>query len=450
MSESPRILFISVFHPEIFRGGAQQAAYELFLGAREAGLDATFLASVEPGQAPALFKPGAIFTGFDGRPNEYLFLSDSYDHAWHRNLNIRALRWFEEFLLDLKPDIVHFHHFMTIGLDLFLVARRVLPDAKLVLTLHEFLGICMANGHMVRKNEKALCTKASPVRCHQCFPDLTPESFQLREDWVKHAYSVFDAFITPTEFVRRRYIEWGLAPEKVHTVTNAQADYSLRDYRVKIPASAAPRVPNRFGFFGQLVDVKGLGVVFDALDHYARTYEEPLQLHINGANLGHATEKFQARFKSFLENAKALEPVVQVEYHGAYSMSDLPARMGRVDWVLVPSIWWEIFGLVVSEAFMFRRPPICSNIGGMAERLRHDEDGLLFEAGDPISLAETLHRCVTEEGLQARLAANSPGVPAVSEVVRSHCEVYGIGGTAPAFAPAAKGRNRKLAATASA
>jgi glycosyltransferase involved in cell wall biosynthesis len=114
----------------------------------------------------------------------------------------------------------------------------------------------------------------------------------------------------------------------------------------------------------------------------------------------------------------------------------------------VPSIWWEIFGLVVSEAFMFRRPPICSNIGGMAERLRHDEDGLLFEAGDPISLAETLHRCVTEEGLQARLAANSPGVPAVSEVVRSHCEVYGIGGTAPALA--AKGRNRKLAATASA
>ncbi|MBV1797735.1 glycosyltransferase [Siccirubricoccus sp. G192] len=292
MSESPRILFISVFHPEIFRGGAQQAAYELFLGAREAGLDATFLASVEPGQAPALFKPGAIFTGFDGRPNEYLFLSDSYDHAWHRNLNIRALRWFEEFLLDLKPDIVHFHHFMTIGLDLFLVARRVLPKAKLVLTLHEFLGICMANGHMVRKNEKALCTKASPVRCHQCFPDLTPESFQLREDWVKHAYSVFDAFITPTEFVRRRYIEWGLAPEKVHTVTNAQADYSLRDYRVKIPASTAPRVPNRFGFFGQLVDVKGLGVVFDALDHYARTYEEPVQLHINGANLGHATEKF--------------------------------------------------------------------------------------------------------------------------------------------------------------
>jgi len=436
MSRPPRILYLSVYHPELVRGGAQQAAYELFLGARAAGLDATFVASVEPRQAPALFKPGAIFTGFDGRPNEYLFLSDSYEHEWHRNTNIRALRWFAEFLADLRPDVVHFLHFMTMGLDLFLLARRVLPEAKLVLTLHEFLGICKADGHMVRRNERALCLKASPVRCHQCFPSHTPELFQLREDWVKHAYGAFDAFITPTEFVRRRYIEWGLPAERVHTVTNAQADYSRQDYRVRIPAAegGAARPPNRFGFFGQLVDDKGLTVVFDALEHYARTYQEPLRLDINGANLQFASERFQARFKEFLEAATALEPTVQVEFLGSYSMPDLPARMGRVDWVLVPSTWWEIFGLVVSEAFMFRRPPVCSNIGGMAERVEHDRNGLLFETGDPIHLAETLHRCVTESGLHARLAGQSPGVPPVEEVVRSHCAVYGIAETLPAAA----------------
>lgn len=426
MAESPRILFVSVFHPELVRGGAQQAAYELFLGARRAGLDATFFASCEPSIAPALFKPGAIVTGFDGRPGEYLFLSDSFEHGWYRNLNPRALSWFAEFLRDLKPDVVHFHHFMTLGLDLFLLARRVLPQARLVLTLHEFLGICKADGQMVRRSDRTLCQRASPVRCHQCFPDISPEMFQLREDWVKHAFSVFDAFIAPTDFVRRRYVEWGLPAERLHVVTNAQQDYARQDARVPFARPAADGTPNRFAFFGQLVDNKGLGVVFDALEIYARTHDEPIALDISGANLRYASEGFRARFDAFLAAAPTLAPKVKVDWLGSYSMADLPARMSRTDWVIVPSVWWEIFALVVSEAWMFGKPPIVSNIGGIGERVRHEVDGLLFDVGDAASLARTLHRCVTEKGLHARLAAACPGVPPVEEVVRAHCAVYGI------------------------
>jgi len=421
-----RVLFFSVFHPELVRGGAQQAAYELFLGAKAAGWDAIFLASVEPNIDQALFKPGAIFTGFDNRPDEFLFLSDSFEHNWYRNLNIRALRWFEEFLRDRRPDVIHFHHFMTIGLDLFLVARRVLPDARIILTLHEFLGICKADGHMVRRNEAALCRRASAVRCHQCFPAITPETFSLREAWVKHAFGAIDAFVTPTEFIRTRYIEWGLPAERIHAIANAQADYAAGQ-----PPAATIATPHRFGFFGQLIDAKGLGVVFDALEHYARTWTTPIRLEINGANLHYASEAFRTRFEGFLADAKAMEPVVTTAFNGSYAMADLPARMGRVDWVLVPSIWWEAFGLVVSEAFMFRRPPIATNLGGLAERIEHDRTGLLFEAGDPIALAETLHRCVSEAGLHARLAAASPGVAAVADVLAQHAAVYKVGTLSP-------------------
>lgn len=424
MTERPSILFVSVYHPELVRGGAQQAAYELFLGAREAGLEATFLASIEQKTAPALFKPGAVVTGFDGRPGEFLFLSDAFEHAWYRNTSIRALTWFAEFLRDLQPDVIHFHHFMTLGLDLFLVARRTLPHARIVLTLHEFLAICRADGHMVRRNERALCTHASPVRCHQCFPEVTPESFRLREDWVRHAFSAVDTFVAPTDFVRRRYLAWGLDPARVHVVTNAQADYARRDYRVPIPTPTPAAAPNRFAFFGQLVDDKGLAVVFDALALYAAQHEAPIRFDINGANLHFGSDAFQARFHEFLAGAKALEPVVTVSFLGGYGMPDLPQRMGRTDWVVVPSTWWEIFGLVVSEAFMFAKPPICSNIGGMGERIAHDGNGLLFQVGDAADLCATLHRCATEPGLHARLAAASPGVPPVGDVVDAHLRVY--------------------------
>jgi glycosyltransferase involved in cell wall biosynthesis len=426
-SRSPKILFFSVFHPELVPGGAQQAAYELFRGAREAGLDVTLLASCEPTIAPALFKPGAVITGFDGRPSEYLFLSDSFEHNWYRNLNARAISWFAEFLRDQRPDIIHFHHFMTIGLDLFIVARRVLPEAKLVLSLHEFLAICRASGHMVRRKDKTLCDRASPVRCHQCFPDVMPEMFQLRDDWVRHAFSVIDEFIAPTEFVRRRYIAWGMPAEKVHTVTNAQKDYCRNEFRVPIPTEERQvRIPNRFGFFGQLVDVKGLGVVFDALEEYNCTYAAPITLDINGTNLQFASDAFRERFSAFIAEAREMRPKIRVEYLGGYSMSDLPSRMARIDWTIIPSTWWEVFGLVLSEAWMFRRPPLVSNIGGIGERVRHDVDGLLFDVGDHVRLAATMHRCVTEPGLHARLAAESPGTPSVRDVVQAHCAVYGI------------------------
>ncbi len=140
---------------------------------------------------------------------------------------------------------------------------------------------------------------------------------------MRHALSVFDAFIAPTDFVRRRYIEWGLPAEKVHTVTNAQQDYSRQDFRVSFARPQAAATTNRFAFFGQLIDNKGLGVVFDALDVYAEMYDEPITLDISGANLRYASDKFRARFDGFLADAQRLETKVKVRYLGSYSMADL-------------------------------------------------------------------------------------------------------------------------------
>ena len=68
----PKILLISLFHPELMRGGAQQICYELFEGLKQRGdCDVTLLASVDASY-PALFKAGACITGFDGRESEFL------------------------------------------------------------------------------------------------------------------------------------------------------------------------------------------------------------------------------------------------------------------------------------------------------------------------------------------------------------------------------------------
>jgi hypothetical protein len=74
-----RVLLISLFHPELVRGGAQQVAYELFQELRRRDdIECFLLASLDENY-PSLFKSGARITGFDGRPDEYLFLSREYD-----------------------------------------------------------------------------------------------------------------------------------------------------------------------------------------------------------------------------------------------------------------------------------------------------------------------------------------------------------------------------------
>ena len=78
--------------------------------------------------------------------------------------------------------------------------------------------------------------------------------------------------------------------------------------------------------------------------------------------------------------------------------------MAGVDWVVAPSTWWEVFGLVVSEAWALGRPVIVSAIAGLAERVRADVDGLTFPPGDAEALADVLARACGDAGLWSRLA----------------------------------------------
>jgi glycosyltransferase involved in cell wall biosynthesis len=86
-----------------------------------------------------------------------------------------------------------------------------------------------------------------------------------------------------------------------------------------------------------------------------------------------------------------------------------------VDWVVVSSRWWENSPLVIQEAFMQRRPVICSGIGGMAEKVTHELNGLHFNVGDPDSLAAAIERAASEPGLWERLREGVPDILTVED-----------------------------------
>jgi MoaA/NifB/PqqE/SkfB family radical SAM enzyme len=76
-----------------------------------------------------------------------------------------------------------------------------------------------------------------------------------------------------------------------------------------------------------------------------------------------------------------------------------------VDAIVVPSIWVENSPLVIHEALQARVPVITADVGGMAELVEHEVNGLLFEFRDAASLARQMGRIASEPSMAAQLGA---------------------------------------------
>ena len=420
MSGPKKVLLISLGHPELVLGGSPVVCQELFDELRTRNdIECTMLAAVDR-EAGDVHQPRAGITGFDGRDDVYLLHQTDYDHWLQRNNEPVLVEKFIALLRAIEPDVVHFHHFLSVGLDLIGTVRRVLPACRILLTFHEFTAICAADGHMVRRTDRSLCDRASPVRCHQCLPDRQPEEFQIRKMWIERHLSDVDHFTCPTRFMIEPYVTWGIPRERISLVTNGQRSLLLRPM---LPAPPGPR--DRFGFFGLLHDDKGVTVLLRAVSLLREAGFTRFHIDINGGGIQHALPPVRREIEAFEEAERQLPPAERiVAFNGAYSLDQIHSRMARVDWTVVPSVWWEIFGLVISEAWMFGRPVICSNVGGMAERVAHEVDGLHFEMGDPASLAATIRRACTEDGLWERLHAAVPTPPSRAEMADGFLTVY--------------------------
>src|SRR5262249_2505980 len=153
---------------------------------------------------------------------------------------------FSRLVRDVAPDVVHFHHVLGLGVETIFQVRRLLPNAPIVLTFHEYLSICFNHGQMVKTTKNRLCHEASPADCHGCFPDVAPGEFFKRESFLKTHLALADAFVSPSQFLVDRYVRWGLPAEKFHVLENG-----IDTATVAPPRTVAPGARRaRFGFFG--------------------------------------------------------------------------------------------------------------------------------------------------------------------------------------------------------
>ncbi len=402
-----RVVYVSYLHPTIAPGGAQQVAYELFRASLAEGHEAFLICALETSHEAAYGKPGAPIVPMHGEDRQYFFFPQFYDFVHLSVGDWRSLKFFRELIERLKPDVVHFHHYHRIGVEAFRVARLAAPQATICLTLHEMMAICMADGQMLKRPSRELCHAATPTDCNRCFPDLRPEFMTLRAARLKAVLEDVDRFVFPSEFLAERYLDWGLPEAKCAVIPNGQVHPAPRFDRQQ----HSPRV-NRFGFFGQFIDNKGIDVILDALILLSREKRIPpfgILLDINGGNEHYATPAYLEKIKKKMAEIQGLKGgPLQIRHRGLYDRDQLADRMRDVDWVIAPSTWWEVFGLVASEAWMFGRPVIAADIGGLGERVKDRVDGFKFPARDARALADLMTKLPGDErGWQRMNAAIS-------------------------------------------
>src|SRR5204862_3731208 len=142
-------------------------------------------------------------------------------------------------------------------------------------------------------------------------------------------------------------------------------------------------------------------------------------LFVHGANLDLQEHGFRDRVERLLEAAAD-----RVTVCGPYAPERVGELMADVDWVVVPSVWWENSPLVIQEAFAHGRPVICSDIGGMAEKVTHGVNGLHFRANDAINLAETIRMATSSPGLWETLSTG--GMPALYPMDEHVTQIEGL------------------------
>ena len=402
MNEKLRVLVISHAHPALSLGGAEIASHNLHRGLNALpNVESVYLARVGH---PVPRHAASALMSLRLAEDELLYHADDYDHFFLSNGDTQTIsRDLLRFARDLRPHVIHFHHVLGIGLETLYALREAFPHAAIVVTFHEYLSICHNHGQMVKRASGQLCETASPVACHGCFPDIPVSRFLKREQFTRGMLELADAFVSPSRFLADRYAAWGIDRDKLCVIENG----------VVVEAAAAPRAlqgpkarRNRFAYFGQMTPFKGVDVLIDAISRVPKDiWGEDACLMIFGGNLERQPIEFQERMKKLIADSGP-----RVRFYGAYQNVDVPRLMRSADWVVLPSVWWENSPVVIQEALLHRRPMICSDIGGMAEKVRDGKDGLHFRAGSSQDLADRIVETLGDNALwdQLRISMRPP------------------------------------------
>ena len=273
-------------------------------------------------------------------------------------------------------DVIQFHNVSLVGGPGILAYG----DGLKLYLAHEHWLVCPT--HTLWRHGREVCDERQCLRCvlHYRRPPQLWRHTGLLAAKAKH----IDAFISPSRFSANIHHQFGFThPFEVipHFLPeqDAEEDDDGKGFERYVPDRPY------FLFAGRLEQIKG---VQDLLPHFGDG--APADLVVAGTG----------NYESELRNTAAGQ--TRVRFLGQQTSSQLRALYKQAVAVLVPSVCYETFGMVILEAFRDHTPVVARALGPLTEIVDESGGGLLFETHDQLS--DALRLLAKEPQRRAELA----------------------------------------------
>lgn len=438
-----KIVLATHHFPPNYTAGTEQYVYRVACGLLRQGhaVEVVCIESIDSGSV----QPRCVSDVYDDVLVHRLYfnLKQASDPLEWRFRNPELGQWFLGYLERTQPDVVHVNSGYLLGGTVFEAALHL--GTPLALTLHDYWFVC-PQITLLRTSGK-LCTEyVPPARCAWCrlseqrryklidqrigghlgdafvrLSDIQPLSKTMnlaqsidvmarRRIYLKNIFEQVDLIIAPSQFVLDKVSEYGLhARRAVYLPFGLEHVHASNGLPLRMPSKSL-----RVGYLGQFAPHKGVHILLDAFRKVARHHSSELVLH---GRISDATA-YERKLQGVANSDSA------ITFAGPYPNANVGEILNALDVIVVPSIWYENRPTVIVEALATRTPVIASRLGGMAELIHHEKNGLLFEAGNSDSLAIQLQRLIDEPALLPQLRNGIEPVPEITDEIATLAALF--------------------------
>jgi glycosyltransferase involved in cell wall biosynthesis len=270
--------------------------------------------------------------------------------------------------------VIHFHNISLFGPGV-LALEPGYPVLKLY-TVHDHWLVCPMS--VLWKDLKQACDKPTCIRC--ALRSNRPPQLWRKTGLLDRCSQHVDRFLAPSRFCHEMHRRRGF-----HGRMEVLPEFVPVDRPAGEAPAGAPHDRPYFLFVGRLERLKG---VDEILPHFRG--DGPYDLLVLGTGTHEAELRRQA------------EGLPRVRFIGWVSQDDLHRYYRSALGVVVPSVTYETFGIVVIEALAQGVPVIVNNLGALPEVVKETGGGLVYSTQE--ELHGQLERLSEDADLRAELA----------------------------------------------
>ena len=271
-----------------------------------------------------------------------------------------------------KPDVVHVNYTRGFSFSVMRVVKDL--HLPLVYTCHDYRLLCPL-GSLLHRTGKICKNPKLPCKIYRYInnriTDNRPDIVIAPSQFVLDMYRTQNSFKDSKKTILPLGIELG-------NFNNVKRDIDIKKFDIL--------------YVGSLIKFKGVQILIEA---FKKISHKNVKLHIIGD--GNYVSKLK-------ELANGDDRII---FYGKIPNEEAQRFYKMADIVVVPSICYEVFGIVILEAHRVGIPVIGSNIGGIPEIIKDKYNGFLFEAGHVEQLKRILENIIENSDLLKELKKNA-------------------------------------------